>query len=380
MTNNPRISLDLKGVSALEAVAALSEAADIPVRLPLDSKLAKIRGVGGTPPNLLERAEFCWVEHTFAQAVRDLCERYQLLASQYVDGHYELFPWGERFSFAEAEPLVDFNQGGVRVYAESLNRSQERCARYMHTPAGSRAFSHSLSDLSGLFVRIGCQVAGWDADRLALVRNWAAEDDTGQRLEQRSGFEEKESWDDLHWRVARFGNLPDEWGTGTTLASPAPEATRLRELTGDLLAFQRFDYRTLEFRLPLDGAAQRSVDGVHVEIKRFDIEAPEEPDNPDPELRGPVLCARLRKPEGVAVSSPGQIAFVRPLLIGASGRKYAYRSRYLDELWEPRSEMAKITTRFAASDDPPAKIVFELLIKSQPEKLLTFCLRDVPLP
>src|SRR5262245_62152683 len=71
---NPKPSLKLENVTAVEAVAALSKAAGIPVEiLPLPAG-----GPEALPAELHKNVSFDWSSATFAAALRQLCERYSL--------------------------------------------------------------------------------------------------------------------------------------------------------------------------------------------------------------------------------------------------------------------------------------------------------------
>src|SRR5437870_4442617 len=74
---NPRISLKVENATCAEAAAALGKAAGIPVEL---YRPPQQEGAPAPKPNpvLDEKASFDWTNIRFAQALRQLCERYHL--------------------------------------------------------------------------------------------------------------------------------------------------------------------------------------------------------------------------------------------------------------------------------------------------------------
>src|SRR3954447_2206156 len=70
-SENPHISLKLESVTPVEAVAQLSRAAGVRVEFPGGA-------FGGGFPEPGERANYDWTNTTFARALRQLCEKYNL--------------------------------------------------------------------------------------------------------------------------------------------------------------------------------------------------------------------------------------------------------------------------------------------------------------
>src|SRR5262249_6410510 len=79
---NPKVSLKVEGATAAEAAAALGQAARIPIELSLPPTTpARER------ERLLERDTFDWRAATFAAALRQLCERYDLAPGRGPSGY-----------------------------------------------------------------------------------------------------------------------------------------------------------------------------------------------------------------------------------------------------------------------------------------------------
>src|SRR5262249_31614507 len=88
---NPRLSLKLENLTAADAAARLGEAAGVSLNLAGG-------GQAGAPApgaaRLQERASFDWTGVTFAQALRQLCERYGLRVGFRNSAGYPLAPAG----------------------------------------------------------------------------------------------------------------------------------------------------------------------------------------------------------------------------------------------------------------------------------------------
>src|SRR5690349_5071605 len=82
---NPRISLKVDNVTPAEAVAQLGRAAGVRVECPGSG------GLGGGFPDPMERASYDWTNTTFARALRQICEKYNLRPSRNPAG-YVLYP------------------------------------------------------------------------------------------------------------------------------------------------------------------------------------------------------------------------------------------------------------------------------------------------
>src|SRR5438046_155323 len=77
---NPRISLKVVGATPAEAVAQLSGASGIRI------DLASVPAFGGAGALVEERVSFDWTNTTFARALRQFCEKYNLRPSRRPGG------------------------------------------------------------------------------------------------------------------------------------------------------------------------------------------------------------------------------------------------------------------------------------------------------
>ena len=162
--------------------------------------------------------------------------------------------------------------------------------------------------------------------------------------------------------------------------APASDASQIAWVTGELWAFEKYHVFEVEVPLPLSTSGFRSSIGdLTVELCRF-----EEGSRPSATYALPFpachsLAARIYKPSGVHLSSPSQTGFVAPILIGESGQPYE-ADGLPGDLCKAEEEMTEIQVAYTPREDRPTKILFQLVRKSNPEKLFSFRLTDIPLP
>lgn len=380
MTSNPKVSLSLDQVSCPEAMAALSQAAGIRVELPNEEKLAKAPELRSALGHLGETTSFDWTRCTFAQALRELCQWYGLEPTQWVDGHYGLVPSGAP-RLGPASVIADYQAAGIRVFPIAIILSRTWHLSFIHSLEGS-APGGRHGDRNNLWVRIACEIADGVPGRLAGVSNWLAEDDLGHTFESLTSVEAFTAFD----LNADIGPYPDQWNTTTLFPPPSRGATQLRRLEGDLLCFDAYRCERLEFPLPLPagGPVRERLGDVVVEVSSFEP-GPEggRTDTPADKMEkwdGPILKARIYKPRDVYVATPGEVGRIRPVLLGRSGQPYEYDVMTSGGFGKAVDEVVTVQARYAASEDPPASVVFELAIKGSPQRLFTFSLQNVPLP
>src|SRR5262249_12446416 len=113
---NPKVSLQVENATAAEAAAALSKAARVPGGL----------GLPVTPPardreRLQERGTFDWREATFAGALRQLCERYDLVPGRGPSGYLLALrsQLGGTLPALLARPPAQWEKEGTRVVLRS---------------------------------------------------------------------------------------------------------------------------------------------------------------------------------------------------------------------------------------------------------------------
>jgi hypothetical protein len=354
---NPRISIKVENATFAEAAAALSRASGIPVehwnrRLP--------EGVARQlEPLLDEKASFDWTNVTFARALRQLCDRYNLQPLSPTGRAYVLHPAGVRPA-PPAMPPGLFEKNGVRLFLRSLSFTTSR-RRWINFPQG-------VPDASGynsLELSIGGTIPDGDADTIAGLGSLVAKDDRGTVLMLR------QTGSAVGTDITP-GLFPDEWTTGFFLAGLHPMAKKLEWLEGDLIVFRQVRRHRVEFSVPVNQDRARQQAGeAEVELTRFETG--------DPMVSGPSVEAQVSTAHGSALRPRGFSDFL-PMLVGASGRIYAPTGVGFGSSSSPKGARFQVFAQFQPIDEPVVRIVLQLVERSQPEKLLTFRMQDIPLP
>jgi len=355
---NPKISLNLEEVTAVEAAAALSNAARVPLDFPgYQPSIRQSRQY----EQLKERASWRWQDVTLARALRELAERYSLSVTRSGQG-YHLFPAQAPRAAAAANPVGLIVKEGIRIHPESVSISSQR--QLSLQPGGQ------VSGNSSLQLRMRAEWPEGDAEAFAGFDNVTAKDDLGNLLLGNPVI-----------GLPRGGapgfpfGLPDEWSGSIILTDPHPRARKLLWVEADLFAHKNKRTSRAEFELPLKEGTARQTDGdVTFELLRVDP-----PDG--------TAVARVGVSRVVArVSSParGQRFFgsgtVRPTLIGVSGRSYGPGGSDSSGTQRDGQFVTDIEWRIRGVDEPLAKLVLQVVDWGEPERLMTVRLTDIPLP
>jgi hypothetical protein len=352
---NPRISVKLESATFAEAAAALSRTSGIPVqhwsaRLPA--------GLVRRPEPLLnEKASFDWTNVTFSIALRQLCDRYNLQPSPSTGGVYVLNPAGARPAPpARLAGLVEKN--GIRLYARSVDIYTNRSRRLDFLRGATEGTGGST-----LYLSISGAVPGGDADTIAGFENVVARDDMGGILlpAQRPS---------PTFGRSSVGPFPDEWTIGIVLPGPHPKAKRLAWVEGDLMVYRLTRRHHLEFTLPLTEGRKRVGDAV-VELSRYDPG--------DREDTGPTVQMQVDVPSVSAIRPDGYQGSI-PLLVGASGRIYLPGGSSFGGGGGTSGYHYRAEGSFQPIDEPLVKVLFQLVERSQPERLCTVRMEGIPLP
>lgn len=376
MWMNPKVSLELREVTAYEAADTLSRASGISLEF-LERRKAEVEpALREAFARLEERASFAWVDQTFARALRELCWRYALGTAHWVHGGYTLVPRTEAPDNRAGAPVSDFRADGLQVFPEYATWNVDRRLHFIRTGAGSRPTTPPAGNRDSLIVSVGVEVGEEDPGRLAAVRNWRAVDDRGTVLLPSLT---PEVMGDLEFIHAAIGEFPDEWKSSTVLPAPAPGATRLELLEGDLMQFETYRCERVEFPLPLrEGTARAVVGEVALEVLRFWGEG--EGAETWGEGCGPAVRVVMRKPPDVLVASPGCVNRLEPVLLGAAGKPFVYDLLDSDGFCKPGEDTVDLLARWEPRGDAPERLVLELAVKSGLERRLRFRLGGVPLP
>lgn len=372
---NPRVSLKVESASCAEAVAALGRAAGVPIELSLP-RLPEGAPLPASYLALGEKATFDWTGVPLSRAMRQLCERYRLRPFRSaVAGYAFQLQAAPAPAPGAAAPAVERN--GVRVSLRSLQISDGRGIRF----DGAGGFG----GLGAMTLSFAGEVTDGDGEAIAGVENVVARDDQGNVLpgEERRFF-----------FGSSGGQFPDEWTSSASLPAPHPRARKLQWVEGDLMAFRSVRPVRLEVPLPLTGPSARLQDGeLTLIVSRYRTlpAAPDEGEEADlpagfirqpaPADAGPSVRARLFYPTSTRVTGRGGGWSFTPQAEGAAGRLYpgvALRGGggASDGQWTVNDT----TWVFPGMNEPPVRLVWELVQKTHPEKLVSFRLHDVPLP
>lgn len=397
---NPRITLRLDNVSPEQAVAALAKTSGIPVQLQIDP-----RQTDWLPQS---RVSFNWRSVTFAEALRQIADRFRLEPTQRAPNNYLLTgpdAWGRQLSPEPVDDAALVEQQGVRLMINQLRGRQ-----------------------GGLTMDLACEIPEGDTARIAGVENLVLVDDQGNVAAPISD------------RItgSRFNpRTPDVWiGSCGMFANSDPNASKLALVEGDLMVYRKMRPVRMEVGLPgvrgegrgtrgegragpQAGKPEPSLvrqephppsgageSGVRVEILKFEpgpaplaIARARTTGKVDPKARlagsliphrgpnelGPALLVRIVLPPDApcAVADPKKVDWggVRhPILVGASGRPYGPFALGTNARREGENTIIELTCGWSDIREPVESAVFELVERAEPQRLFTFQMLDIPMP
>ncbi len=208
---NPILKVHLEEANALEAAKALAKAADVEVdlyteQIPPGAQRPKV-------PQLEERYSFSWNNISFARALRQLCQKYNLMPGRKQGGGYVLYP-ANNAAPPPNQPKKRvglFEKNGYRVYARSVSVNSNRSLRFVEGGADW--------DNSNLNLEIGAELPEGEAAAIAGVERVTAKDDLGNLLVSDQG--------QRFYGGGGWGQFPDEWMGYANLNGPHPRAKKL---------------------------------------------------------------------------------------------------------------------------------------------------------
>ncbi len=373
--DNPKLAIKVEKATAAEAAAALSKAAGVRVRLFFQPEAPNAKPAE-EPPEYRERSDFDWTGVTFARALRQLCEKYGLRPWRQPGGDYLLHQSGR--GGGPAPKLVGlYERNGVRVHATGVQFYENRSVSFVE---GQADWGHAQ-----LSLQLAAQLGDGEGDTVAGVENVTGKDDLGNVVaaDPNRGV--------YHGSGSQY---PDEWQGGVSLSLPHPKAKKLQWLEGDLMVYRSIRPLRVELPLPLsEKRVRKDVGDVAILVSEYrpaekaeadDLEA----DFPGAHLfgrgargRGPSVRVRVAVPAAarLALRNAGQSWGFPPHCIGASGRSYPAQQLGGSSSSDGLVMVYDMTWAFPM-DEPPAKLVWELVERSDPQKILTFRMNDIPLP
>jgi hypothetical protein len=373
LAENPRIALKVEDVTLPQAAAALSQAAGIRVEFYTAELAAAERPA--LPAALAAKSSFDWSDGSFARALRQLCEKYNLRPSQRPGGGYTLYPAGAAGA-APPAPVGLFEKDGARLFARGVSVNESRSVAF--TEGGQDWTNASLS------LQLGCQLVDGDGETIAGVRNLTAKDDLGNLIVA----DERRTYRD------GSGQYPDEWTGTASLTIPHPKAKRLVWVEGDLMVYKHLRPVRVELPLPAAGkSVRREVDDVILVVSGYEPTPREEEGGnlegfpaapgagaePEEEFS---LRVRLFAPDDASVRPRGganDFWSARPVVLGESGRGYSPQNINPSSWSAAGGRVIDMRCSFRMAEKP-VRVLFDLAEKSTPERLVSFRLANIPLP
>lgn len=373
---NPRLDLKLDNVTAVEAMARLTAVAGTPVELfrpdPTEGPQPPL------PAGLAAKSSFDWTGVPFAQALRQLCGRYHLQPMRTPQG-YTLVP-------EDGPPPLPIKKvglaqkNGIRIYAQSIGTYGGRNKSFIGDGDGENG---------GLSLQVALELGDRDAERMEGIGDVVAQDDQGNFLVA----------DQPHFGGSMASGYPDEWTAGFNLSPPHPRAKKLSWMEGTLYTYRTFKTMRAEVPLPLAQKQVRTRLGDWlIVVSRYEPAykpppAPRpEPEPEDeglprfpeeemtPQTYGPSVRVRVYTPDATVLQSRMGDFGVQPLLVTRSGRRIGP----VESAWENSGDgkllLQESVVVFPELNEPPAALVWEVVEKGDPAPLLTFRMRDIPLP
>lgn len=361
---NPRISLKVVNATPAEAVAQLSSASGIRVELTPGP-------VGGLGAGAEPRCTFDWAETTFARALRQFCDKYSLRPGRRLGGYtlYSSFnapaPPPRRASVVE--------KAGMRFFPRSVTVEDRRTLNLADDGPADQGYGY-------LQFQLGVELGDGDAETIAGIENVSAKDDTGNVLTS--------DLSRMFYGAFMGQTFPDEWSGGITLSLPDPRAKRLLWLQGDLMGYRTVKPARVEMTLPIVGKSSRReigdwlivVSGYQPNAIRPEVEEEGLPRvGFQPAITGPSMRVRVYYPNGTRLAARTGWG-TAPVLLDTGGRIYTAIRSTNSGYGDAQLMLSDSTLTFPPTADPPARLVWDLVERSEPVKLCTFRLTDIPMP
>lgn len=252
-------------------------------------------------------------------------------------------------------PLVETTAGQFRIEVERISLFETR------TLEGGGS-SQSVQRSCALTLRLTASAPEDLQTILGIAPEIRATDDTGQQLRAR-------------------GPVLPSFSTGATpggsrlvvpLEAPDRRATRLAEVSGELVLYRTVTPARIEFDLGSDpGERVEALGSARVALQKV-------------EVTGDECVVRLRvesEPTTMGADRSPVLERVVPGLLTRSGIRHRLGSfsanSGISAAGKPFTEQ-KIT--FRGLKEPPSRLVLDALLKSDPDRRLAFRLVDVPLP
>lgn len=360
--DNPRVTLRLERATAPEIIAALSKASGVPISL-----FGETQEPGDHPPpveGLEQRTSVDWKALPLADALRELCKKYPMRPTPTQGGGITLQPTFEAPLPPMARRVGLTEQQGVRLYALGANVNINRVLRFDGGPQ---------EGMNVLVLEVAGEIPGGQAESIAGLAHVTAQDDLGHVLTPMG----EAVGPNLY-----VPGYPDEFRGHLAFNRPHPRAKKLVWVQGEVMVHRTFKPYSLQLPLPVPATGTRKIAGPFtVEALNYEAVAKLPDDQiPAPDFKvGPRVTIRARARAGIPLPHAEEIWRAAPALIDQTGRLYAPLSMTPSpDGGQPDS--LELTCVYPAPLAPVSHLVLRLVERSEPQKLFTFRMKDIPLP
>jgi hypothetical protein len=368
---NPKLMLKLQDVPVAEAVKQLSQASGVSVILNDPSNQR-----GGNAQRD-QKQSFDWNGVTFANALRQVCTKYLLQPNRGPVG-YVLYPSFQAPAGAPAKKVGLVEKNGAKLWMRSISVNDYRRLDFVNA---------NNNGSGNLNIELMNELGDGDAATIAGVANLTGRDDLGTVL----AFDNPQSLNGAY----NSAMYPDEWMGNVNLPAPHAKAKKLQWIEGDVMGYRSMKNFRVEVPLPLAGKYVRKDAGdMSIVVSRFraaGAAAAGDDDEVDGLPKQPINVQQGGSSVRVRVYTPNQGSrvgsvqgsgswTVQPYMIGASGKIYQ-SNRVQSTGWgDQQFSVNDSVFVFPAMEDQPVKLVWDLVERSEPVKLYTFRMTDIPLP
>ena len=356
--NNPRIKLKLQRATPAEAAAALSRVSGEKVEYqPPDRPMDKpVADPDGAVP---ERADFDWNDLSFARALRQVSDRFNLAVARDWPGRgYLLQTRGPNPRPKPSEKFPGFVETkGYRFWVTQLSMESRRNANFRDDQPQMGAGATGRLQL-----QILTELPEGDVEPVVGLGNVTARDDTGNLLLMEVLFP-------AGYRLPRRGNaFPDIWDESVHLSAPHPRAKRLVWVEGDLIAHTANQDRALMVPIPVPAEpASRQLGEATVENLKLERRAT------GTEIR---LTYSVPRGDGPLIARTD----LELALVGASGKQYDSRGGGAQGSTREGRTIWDMTYTIDTGKDPVTQLILKRTERSKPVTIAHFRMQNIPLP
>lgn len=342
----PRVTLRLERATFHDALIQLKQVTGWDLRGP-SGEGSDFYEPGPNPA----RGTFNWQDASLGKVCRDIGETFRCVAR--YSGPSTLRFEAQPAAPPGARPVAAVTRSGITFLATQVERVRLLNLESAPPRPGQECRLH-----------LAFRPADGDPARIYGLNNVRGADNLGRAVAwNRSEVQRPDEPTD---------SRPDEWAVETTLRGMDPSASRLVWLEGELLLFREIQRQRVD--MPLMGTTLPFVrtDGP-VEVMVSEVR---QPGPGSVQLR---VEERWNNDLEVSSASNNSPNWPYPAVRLASGRVLRMGGSATASLDEGRRRVILSCAYEGNSGDPPVSIVWDLLIRSQPDDRLTLRLENIPL-